>query len=140
MYEEILRQAGLKITRPRLQILSVLHHPSQHHWHAESIKQALHNQNQEVALATVYRVLTQFEQCGLIQRHTFENDVSVFELKPSEHHDHLVCLFCGAVAEFFDPVIEQHQENIAKRFNFKMSDHRLIIYGSCSSCVQNGMN
>ncbi len=135
MYEEILRKAGLKITRPRLKILSVLHHPTKRHWCAESIKQALHTQDEEVALATVYRVLTQFEQCSIIQRHTFENDVSVFELNPLEHHDHLVCLACGAVAEFFDPVIEQHQENIAKRFNFKMSDHRLVIYGLCSSCV-----
>jgi Fur family transcriptional regulator, ferric uptake regulator len=135
MYEDILRQAGLKITRPRLKILSVLHHPTQHHWHAESIKQALHSQNEVIALATVYRVLSQFEQCGLVQRHIFENDVNVFELNPLEHHDHLVCLSCGTVEEFFDPVIEQHQENIAKRFNFHMSDHRLIIYGLCVACI-----
>lgn len=135
MYEEILRKVGLKITAPRLKILAVLHHPSKRHWCAESIRQALHSQGEDVGLATVYRVLTQFEQCGLTQRHTFENDVNVFELNPLEHHDHLVCLGCGAVAEFCDPVIEQHQANIAKRFQFKMSDHRLVIYGRCAACV-----
>ncbi|MCD6048288.1 MAG: ferric iron uptake transcriptional regulator [Gammaproteobacteria bacterium] len=134
MYEKLLRKAGLKITGPRQKILSLLHDKAKRHWSAESMHQVLLEQGEDVGLATVYRVLTQFEMCGLVKRHFFENDVSVVELNESEHHDHLVCVECGAVEEFLDDVIEQHQKKIADRFNFKMTDHRLIIYGDCAKC------
>ncbi len=136
MYESMLRKVGLKITAQRLKILALLHQASQRHWAVEALHQTLQEQDEEVGLATVYRVLTQFEMCGLVKRHFFENDVSVFELTTEEHHDHLVCVECGRVVEFLDNVIEQHQENIAKRFNFKMLDHRLVIHGICQACAQ----
>jgi Fur family ferric uptake transcriptional regulator len=134
MYEKLLRKAGLKITGPRQKILSLLHDKTKRHWSAESMHQVLLEQDEDVGLATVYRVLTQFEMCGLVKRHFFENDVSVVELNESEHHDHVVCVECGSVEEFLDDVIEQHQKKIADRFNFKMTDHRLIIYGVCAKC------
>ena len=134
MYENILRQAGLKITTPRLKILSLLHDKTKRHWSAEALHQVLQEHHADVGLATVYRVLTQFEMCGLIKRHFFENEVSVVELNETAHHDHLVCLECGNVEEFVDEVIEQHQKNIAQRSKFKMLDHRLIIYGICEKC------
>jgi len=136
MYEKLLREAGLKITAPRLKILAVLHHPQKRHWGAESIHQVLQEQGEEVGVATVYRVLTQFEMCGIVQKHFFENDVSVFELSSQEHHDHLVCVECGKVEEFIDEVIEQHQTKIAARFKFKMLDHRLVMYGVCEACLK----
>jgi Fur family ferric uptake transcriptional regulator len=136
MYEPLLHKAGLKITGPRLKILALLHTPSKRHWSAEAMRQALQAQDEDIGLATVYRALTQFEKHGLTKRHLFENDVSVFELNEAEHHDHLVCITCGAIVEFFDETIEQHQENIAIRSKFKMLDHRLIIYGLCFLCQQ----
>ena len=132
MYEALLRKAGLKITSPRLRILAILHIP--HHWDVESIYEALKKEGGELGLATIYRVLTQFEACGLIKRHFFEHEVSVFELNRPDHHDHLVCVKCRRIEEFVDQVIEQHQKNIADRFGFEMHDHRLVIYGRCSTC------
>ena len=136
MYEKILQKAGLKVTHPRLKILNLLHQQGSHHWSAEAAHQCLMDLGEDVGIATVYRVLTQFESVGIVTRHAFEGDHSVFELSPVDHHDHLVCSECGRVEEFVDPVIEAHQAAIAQKFHFKMTDHRLIIYGVCQPCYQ----
>ncbi|OYV54362.1 MAG: ferric iron uptake transcriptional regulator [Legionella sp. 21-45-4] len=106
-----------------------------HHLSAEDVYKALAEMGEDVGLATVYRVLTQFEAAGLINRHHFEGGHSVFELSQGEHHDHLVCVECREVVEFVDEVIEQRQAMIAKQSGFKMTDHALIIYGLCKNCV-----
>lgn len=133
-----LKDVGLKITMPRLKILQILEQSKQHHLSAEDVYKALLDMGEEVALATVYRVLTQFEAAGLINRHNFEGGFSVFELSIGEHHDHLVCVKCGRVEEFIDELIEKRQQLIAEKANFKMTDHSLNIYGLCLSC-QNGV-
>lgn len=129
-----LKKAGLKITLPRMKILELMESGSLRHQSAEDIYKALLNQNEEIGLATVYRVLTQFEGAGLVTRHHFEGGQAVFELNQGEHHDHLVCTSCGKVVEFVDDVIEQHQKQIAKENNFLISEHSLIIYGRCENC------
>ena len=129
-----LRKAGLKITTPRVKILNILENAKQRHVSAEDIYRMLIDAGEDVGLATVYRVLTQFETAGLVIRHNFEGDHSVFELNQGEHHDHLVCVKCGKVKEFVDEVIEQRQQAIAQNANFKMTDHSLNIYGICQSC------
>ncbi len=130
-----LKEAGLKITMPRLKILQILEQSSDHHLSAEDVYRALSDMGEDVGLATVYRVLTQFETAGLINRHNFEGGYSVFELSLGEHHDHLVCVKCGRVEEFVDEVIEQRQKMIAERAGFKMTDHALNIYGLCPGCL-----
>lgn len=130
-----LKEAGLKITMPRLKILQILEQSSDHHLSAEAVYKALSDMGEEVGLATVYRVLTQFETAGLINRHHFEGGHSVFELTQDEHHDHLVCVKCGRVEEFVDDVIELRQKMIAERAGFKMTDHALNIYGLCPVCL-----
>lgn len=130
-----LKEAGLKITTPRLKILQILEQSSKHHLSAEEVYQALRDMGEDVALATVYRVLAQFEAAGLIHRHNFEGGYSVYELSQGEHHDHLVCVQCGRVEEFVDDVIEARQKMIAERADFKMTDHALNIYGICPSCL-----
>lgn len=130
-----LKEAGLKITMPRLKILQIFEYSVEHHLSAEDVYRALSEMGEEVGLATVYRVLTQFETAGLINRHNFEGGYSVFELSQGEHHDHLVCVKCGRVEEFFDDVIEQRQNMIAERAGFKMTDHALNIYGLCPKCL-----
>ncbi len=129
-----LKDAGLKVTLPRLKILHILESSSKHHLSAEEIYKALLDTGEDVGLATVYRVLTQFESAGLINRHHFEGGFSVFELSEGEHHDHLVCVKCGRVDEFIDEVIESRQKMIAERAQFKMTDHSLNIYGLCQRC------
>jgi len=129
-----LKAAGLKITMPRLKILQILEQSPNHHLGAESIYRTLIEQGEEVGLATVYRVLTQFEAAGLVSRHNFEGDHSIFELKQEEHHDHLVCVECGRVEEFLDDVIETRQQQIAEKYQFLMTDHALTIYGICPNC------
>lgn len=130
-----LKEVGLKITAPRVKILQILRQSRGHHLSAEDIYNTLLNLNEDVGLATVYRVLTQFESAGLIIRHHFETDHSVFELSEGEHHDHLVCIECGEVQEFVDVLIEQRQKIVAQQANFKMTDHALNIYGICLRCV-----
>lgn len=130
-----LKAAGLKITVPRLKVLQILEHSEQHHLSAEDVYKTLLEMGEDVGLATVYRVLTQFEAAGLVTRHRFEGDHSVYELNHNEHHDHLVCIKCGRVEEFFDDIIEQRQQIIAKKANFKMTDHALYIYGLCPQCL-----
>ncbi|MEX2469201.1 MAG: ferric iron uptake transcriptional regulator, partial [Pseudohongiellaceae bacterium] len=124
-----LRNAGLKVTLPRVKILQILESSETKHLSAEDVYKALIEADEDVGLATVYRVLTQFEQAGLVIRHHFEGGHSVFELDSVDHHDHIVCNKCGKVEEFFDEVIEQQQEKIAKKFNFKITDHSLYLYG-----------
>lgn len=130
-----LREAGLKITMPRLKVLQILEQSTNHHLSAEGVYKALLEMGDDVGLATVYRVLTQFEAAGLVSRHNFEGGYSVFELSQGEHHDHLVCVRCGLVEEFVDEVIEERQKTIAERAHFKMTDHALNIYGLCPLCV-----
>lgn len=129
-----LKNAGLKITVPRLKVLQILEQSVEHHLSAEDVYRALLELGEDVGLATVYRVLTQFEAAGLVNRHNFEDGYSVFELKQGDHHDHLVCVKCGRVDEFIDEVIEVRQKMIAEQAKFKMTDHALNIYGFCKSC------
>ncbi|MFY7697627.1 MAG: ferric iron uptake transcriptional regulator [Legionella sp.] len=129
-----LKDAGLKITMPRLKILQILEQSTSHHLSAENIYKALLAMGEDVALATVYRVLAQFEAVGLINRHNFEGGYSVYELSQVEHHDHLVCIQCGRVEEFVDEIIETRQQMIAERVQFKMTGHALNIYGLCPQC------
>lgn len=130
-----LKNAGLKITLPRLKVLQILEQSSQHHLSAEGVYKALLETGEDVGLATVYRVLTQFENAGLVTRHNFEGGYSVFELSQGVHHDHLVCVKCGCVEEFVDEIIEQRQKAIAEKANFQMTDHALNIYGICPRCA-----
>lgn len=133
-HEKILQSVGLKVTSPRLKILNLLHQRGAHHWSAEAAHQCLVEQGEDIGIATVYRVLTQFELAGLVKRHAFEGGHSVFEWSQTEHHDHLVCVECGRVEEFIDPIIEAQQLAVAAQFRFHMTDHRLIIYGRCELC------
>ena len=126
-----LRNAGLKVTLPRLKILDILADGSARHMSAEDIYKKLLVSNEDVGLATVYRVLTQFEAAGLVTRHHFEDGMAVFELNEGTHHDHIVCVDCGRVEEFMDGGIEERQHAVAKRLGFEISDHALILYGHC---------
>lgn len=130
-----LKNAGLKITLPRLKVLQILEQSRDHHLSAEGVYKALLAMGDDVGLATVYRVLTQFEAAGLVSRHNFEGGSSVFELSQGEHHDHLVCVKCGLVVEFVDEVIEERQKSIAEKSQFQMTDHALTIYGICPKCL-----
>lgn len=136
MDNQELKKLGLKVTLPRLKILSILEQAEHHHMSAEAIYQALTSAGEDVGLATVYRVLTQFETAGLVTKHNFEGGHSVFELNQGEHHDHLVCLKCGRVAEFVDTAIEARQAVIAAEAGFKITDHNLTIYGICPACQE----
>lgn len=131
-----LKKAGLKATLPRLRILSLLEQHADQHMSAEDVYRALLDAGDEIGLATVYRVLTQFEGAGLVIRHHFEGGHAVFELDSGEHHDHIVCMDCGQVIEFTDDTIEIRQTRIAKEHGFEISDHSLVLYGHCqrSSC------
>jgi Fur family ferric uptake transcriptional regulator len=126
-----LRDAGLKVTLPRVKILEMLERGKARHMTAEEIYRALTDSGEEIGLATVYRVLTQFEAAGLVVRHHFESGHSVFELERGEHHDHIVCLDCGRVEEFVDEMIEKRQNQIADEHGFRVSDHSMILYGKC---------
>lgn len=128
---EELKRAGLKITLPRIKILSILQNPTNQHISAEDVYKILLDQNEEIGLATVYRVLNQFDDAGIVSRHHFEGGKSVFELSQKKHHDHLVCLKCGKVVEFEDDVIETRQEDIAKEHKIRLTNHSLYLYGEC---------
>lgn len=131
---EQLRQHGLRATMPRMKIIQLLEQAKNHHMSAEDIHQQLRAKGEAVGLATVYRVLTQFEEAGLVSRLNFEGGYSVFELNHGEHHDHIVCIHCGKVNEFVDQMIEKRQLEIAKEHGFTLTDHSLTIYGACSDC------
>ncbi|GBL02786.1 ferric iron uptake transcriptional regulator [Glaciecola sp. KUL10] len=127
-----LKKAGLKVTLPRLKILEILQNPSNQHISAEEVYKILLDQEEDIGLATVYRVLNQFDDAGILNRHHFEGGKSVFEISHKQHHDHLVCLSCGKVFEFEDEVIERRQEEIAARHNMKLTNHSLYLYGECT--------
>lgn len=126
-----LRSVGLKVTLPRLKILEMLEKSPTRHLSAEDIYRKLMDGGEDIGLATVYRVLTQFESAGLVTRHHFEGGHAVFELERGQHHDHLVCMNCGRVEEFEDETIEKRQRDRARELGFKMTEHSLIIYGEC---------
>lgn len=134
MASQDLREAGLKATLPRVKILEIMEADENRHLSAEEIYKILSDAGNDVGLATVYRVLTQFESAGLVTRHHFEGGTSVFELNQGEHHDHILCVKCGRVDEFVDEVIEQRQKAIAEKAGFSMTDHCLYIYGICPDC------
>ncbi len=127
-----LKNIGLKATVPRLKILELFEHSAVRHLAAEDVYRLLIKDDLDIGLATVYRVLTQFEQAGLLQRHHFESGKAVFELKDSAHHDHLVCMQCGRVEEFYDAEIEKRQMRVAKERGFVIREHSLHIYAECT--------
>lgn len=126
-----LKSIGLKATVPRLKILEIFQIGRQRHMTAEDVYRELLAERQDIGLATVYRVLTQFEQAGLLKRSNFESGKAIFELNEGSHHDHLVCLQCGRVEEFFDAGIEARQQAIARERGFSLQDHALALYGNC---------
>ena len=126
-----LKTIGLKATAPRLKILNLFETSTVRHLAAEDVYKLLLNDGLDVGLATVYRVLTQFEQAGLLTRHHFESGKAVFELNHGHHHDHLVCITCGRVEEFLDPEIEQRQTRIAVERGFEIREHALYLYAEC---------
>lgn len=135
MENAALRSAGLKVTSPRVKILHVLEQSKDRHLSAEDVYRVLMNAGEDVGLATIYRVLTQFEEAGLVHRHNFEGDSAVFELDDGQHHDHLVCVRCGKVEEFLDEEIEVRQHDIAVKNGYRIKGHSLTIYGECPPCV-----
>ena len=129
-----LKKAGLKVTIPRVKILQILENAKSHHLSAEDVYRVLLESDEDIGLATVYRVLTQFEEAGLVIRHNFAEGHSVFELDSGTHHDHLVCVKCGRVEEFIDSLIEERQQQVAKEAGYTITDHSLNIYGICAQC------
>ena len=129
-----LKDAGLKITLPRVKILQILESSPAHHLSAEDVYKQLLTNDEEIGIGTVYRVLTQFEDAGLVKRHHFEGGHSVFEIAKTEHHDHIVCVKCGRVEEFTDAGIERRQQEIADSFGYQLTDHNLNMYGLCPRC------
>ena len=127
-----LKTIGLKATLPRLKILEIFQTSDHRHMSAEDVYKQLLTANMDIGLATVYRVLTQFEQAGLLARNHFDNGKAVFELNQGTHHDHLVCLTCGKVEEFYDGEIEKRQQRIAKERGFVLQEHALSMYGVCT--------
>jgi Fur family ferric uptake transcriptional regulator len=132
-----LKDAGLKVTLPRMKVLHILESGENQHYSAEMIYKTLIAQGEEVGLATIYRVLTQFESANIVKRHNFEGGHAVYEIAAAEHHDHLVCVKCNKVEEFLDETIEAQQEVVAKNANFKIIDHSLNLYGVCGECQTN---
>jgi Fur family ferric uptake transcriptional regulator len=128
---EELKSSGLKATLPRIKILEVFQQAAQRHMTAEDVYKILLNEGSDIGLATVYRVLMQFEQAGILSRNHFEAGKAVFELNEGKHHDHLVCVNCGRVEEFYDPEIERRQQEIAKERGYKLQDHALALYVIC---------
>lgn len=131
METQDLRNAGLKVTLPRVKILEMLEQADTRHLSAEEIYRRLIDSGEEIGLATVYRVLTQFETAGLVTRHHFEGGHAVFELERGHHHDHMVCIRCGHVDEFEDDVIERRQREKARELGYRLTEHSLIMYGEC---------
>jgi len=129
---EELKSNGLKATVPRMKILDVFQRGGQRHMTAEDVFRQLLSENADIGLATVYRVLTQFEQAGILSRNHFESGKAVYELNEGQHHDHMVCLDCGRVEEFYDPEIEQRQQAVAQAKGFVIADHALSLYAHCT--------
>ena len=132
-----LKTMGLKVTVPRLKILDLFQKLSEsrevgkRHLSAEEVYKLLLNENSDIGLATVYRVLTQFENAGILVRHHFDEGRATYELQEGRHHDHIVCVRCGKVEEFVDPEIEKAQRQVATRLGYEMTDHSLVLYGVC---------
>lgn len=133
-----LKKAGLKATTPRLKILEILEAAEHPHVTAEEVYKRLLAAGEEVGLATVYRVLTQFQAAGLVIRHNFEGGRSVFEINQGGHHDHMVCMVCGEVFEFYDNAIEERQREVAAKAGFVIDDHSLYLYGVCEGMKRSG--
>jgi Fur family ferric uptake transcriptional regulator len=129
-----LKKVGLKVTLPRMKILEFFEKSTVRHQSAEDIYRALVNDGDDIGLATVYRVLTQFEAAGLVERHHFESGQAVFELNEKGHHDHIVCVLCGRVEEFYDEMIETRQQEVAIDKGYEVTDHSLTLYGKCPDC------
>ena len=126
-----LKTVGLKATLPRLKVLEIFHQSRERHLSAEDIYKVLLNGGEDIGLATVYRVLSQFESAGILKRNHFETAKAVYELNEGTHHDHLVCLDCGKVTEFYDAEIEQRQEKVARELGFEIREHSLAVYATC---------
>ncbi len=133
---EELKSTGLKATLPRLKILEIFQKGVQRHMTAEDVFRVLLEERSDIGLATVYRVLTQFEQAGILMRSNFEGGKAVYELNEGQHHDHFICTGCGKVEEFFDPEIEKRQLLVAKTKGWKVHDHAMALYGLCADCTK----
>ena len=132
-----LKSTGLKATLPRLKILEIFQTSAVRHMTAEDVFRVLMQERSDIGLASVYRVLTQFEQAGLLIRSNFESGKAIYELDEGQHHDHFVCTMCAKVEEFFDPEIEKRQQAIAKSKGWVVHDHSMALYGHCAECVKN---
>ena len=132
---EDLKSTGLKATLPRLKILEIFQGGKQRHMTAEDVFRVLLDERSDIGLATVYRVLTQFEQAGILLRSNFESGKAVYELNEGQHHDHFVCTSCGKVEEFYDPEIEKRQQMIADQMGWSIQDHSMSLYGQCAECA-----
>ncbi len=133
-----LKSTGLKATLPRLKILEIFQTGAQRHMTAEDVFRVLLDERSDIGLATVYRVLTQFEQAGILIRSNFESGKAVYELNEGQHHDHFVCTSCGKVEEFYDPEIEKRQQLIANQMGWSIQDHSMSLYGQCADCSKKG--
>ena len=131
---EELKSTGLKATLPRLKIMEIFQQGKQRHMTAEDVFRVLLEERSDIGLATVYRVLTQFEQAGILMRSNFDGGKAVYELNEGQHHDHFVCTGCGKVEEFFDAEIEKRQQRIAKERGWQVHDHAMALYGLCAEC------
>ncbi len=129
-----LKKVGLKVTIPRVTILELLQNSDKNHYSAEQVFTELRENGHEIGLATVYRVLSQFEQAGILIKHNFEGGQAVFELDTGEHHDHLICINCNKIIEFHDKKLEDSQKRIAKLYDFVLEDHNMVLYGVCKDC------
>lgn len=137
---EDLKSTGLKATLPRLKILEIFQAGTLRHMTAEDVFRVLLDERSDIGLATVYRVLTQFEQAGILRRSNFESGKAVYELEEGQHHDHFVCTVCGKVEEFFDPEIEKRQQMIADELGWSIQDHSMSLYGHCADCGSRAKN
>ena len=133
-----LKSTGLKATLPRLKILDIFQNGTLRHMTAEDVFRVLLEERSDIGLATVYRVLTQFEQAGILNRSNFESGKAVYELNEGHHHDHFVCTSCGKVEEFYDPEIEKRQQSIAQSKGWVVQDHSMALYGQCAACATKG--
>ncbi|QRN41862.1 MAG: ferric iron uptake transcriptional regulator [Neisseriaceae bacterium] len=135
-YTTQLKSSGLKVTGPRLKILNLFETHPDMHMSADDIYRIVLEKNMDIGVATVYRVLTQFEEAGILTRHHFDTGKAVYELNTGDHHDHIICIRCGKVSEFFDTEMEELQEKIASKHGYKILDHALYIYGVCPDCLR----
>lgn len=130
-----LKKAGLKVTIPRVTILELLQNADEnHHYSAEAVFTELRESGHEIGLATVYRVLSQFEQAGILVKHNFEGGQAIFELETGEHHDHLICMNCNRIEEFYDTELEAGQKRVAAAHGFELEEHNMVLYGICEDC------